>query len=223
MAHCSTFNLPLVARLVPGPRSIALGAALFAAASAIAQVAVPPVTPTSAPSQILQQPLPSAPLFSSSVSGTVEDSHGAAVLGAVVILTSTGTAATQSVQSAEDGTFHFKDVPAGPYKLSVASPGFERWSTSGSLERGEVLDLTEISLALPADETDVTVFASNKDIAEAQLSLAEKQRVLGVIPNFYASYVWNAAPLTRRQKFSLAWKFSTDPVAFFHGRHRRRL
>jgi hypothetical protein len=38
--------------------------------------------------------------------------------------------------------------------------------------------------------------------------------VLAVIPNFYVSYVANAAPLTSRQKFQLAWKSMVDPVTF---------
>jgi hypothetical protein len=36
--------------------------------------------------------------------------------------------------------------------------------------------------------------------------------VLGVIPNFYVTYAPNAPPLTSRQKFTLAWKSSIDPV-----------
>src|SRR5262249_50099200 len=52
------------------------------------------------------------------------------------------------------------------------------------------------------------------EIAEEQLKEQEKQRVLGVIPNFYVSYVPDAAPLTPKQKFGLAWKTSIDPVSF---------
>jgi hypothetical protein len=42
----------------------------------------------------------------------------------------------------------------------------------------------------------------------------EKQRVLGVFPNFYTSYVWHATPLTSGQKFHLALRTSIDPVTF---------
>jgi len=38
--------------------------------------------------------------------------------------------------------------------------------------------------------------------------------VLGVIPNYYVSYVANAAPLNTRQKFQLAWKSTVDPYTF---------
>jgi len=42
--------------------------------------------------------------------------------------------------------------------------------------------------------------------------LAEKQRVLGILPNFYSSYIWDAAPLTPRLKFNLALRSTADPV-----------
>ena len=52
-------------------------------------------------------------------------------------------------------------------------------------------------------------------IAKAHEQLSrEKQRVLGVVPNFYVSYVPNALPLDSKQKFELAWKTAVDPVSF---------
>lgn len=41
-----------------------------------------------------------------------------------------------------------------------------------------------------------------------------KQRILGVIPNFNTSNVQNAATLSPRQKFSLAFKSALDPFEF---------
>jgi len=46
-----------------------------------------------------------------------------------------------------------------------------------------------------------------------QVRAEEHQRVLGVLPNFYVSYAPNPAPLTRKQKFDLAWKSNIDPVS----------
>jgi hypothetical protein len=62
--------------------------------------------------------------------------------------------------------------------------------------------------------SDVLVTASQQEIAQEQLKQEETQRVLGVIPNFYVTYVPNAPPLTSKQKFNLAWKSSIDPVTF---------
>ena len=50
------------------------------------------------------------------------------------------------------------------------------------------------------------------EVAEAQIKQQEKQRVLAIIPNFYVSYVPDAAPLNAKQKFELAWKVAVDPV-----------
>jgi len=59
----------------------------------------------------------------------------------------------------------------------------------------------------------VTVYASQEQIATAQVRLEEQQRVLGIIPNFYVVYdSKNAVPLSTKLKFQLAMKVSTDPV-----------
>jgi hypothetical protein len=52
------------------------------------------------------------------------------------------------------------------------------------------------------------------EIAEAEIKDEEKQRVFGVIPNFYVTYNPAAVPLRPKQKFELAWKSTIDPVNF---------
>jgi len=51
-------------------------------------------------------------------------------------------------------------------------------------------------------------------VADEEIKVEEKQRVLGVIPNFYVSYIPDAVSLTSKQKFELAWKTTVDPVTF---------
>jgi len=69
-------------------------------------------------------------------------------------------------------------------------------------------------LAVATAVTDVEVGLSQTEVAEEEIKIEEKQRVLGVIPNFYVSYDPNAVPLTSKQKFKLAWKTIVDPVTF---------
>lgn len=38
--------------------------------------------------------------------------------------------------------------------------------------------------------------------------------MLGVLPNFYSAYDWNAPALNARQKFALAFRSEIDPVTF---------
>ena len=60
----------------------------------------------------------------------------------------------------------------------------------------------------------MTVYSSSEQIAVEQVKIEEKQRVLGIIPNFYVIYDHDPAPLTKTLKFKLALKASTDPVIF---------
>lgn len=56
---------------------------------------------------------------------------------------------------------------------------------------------------------------SQSDTAEQQLRQQEHQRILGVIPNFNTSNIPDAAPLSPRQKFRLAFRGAIDPFEFF--------
>jgi hypothetical protein len=71
-----------------------------------------------------------------------------------------------------------------------------------------------MTLVLTTEVTEVRVELSTIEIAQEQIKDQEKQRVLGFIPNFYVTYIPNAAPLNTRQKFELAWKSTLDPVTF---------
>jgi len=55
---------------------------------------------------------------------------------------------------------------------------------------------------------------SQRDKAEEQIKEQEKQRVVGILPSFNVSYRSDAVSLTRKQKLTLAFRSSTDPVAF---------
>lgn len=50
------------------------------------------------------------------------------------------------------------------------------------------------------------------ETAEEQIRREEKQRILGVLPNFNVVDLNDAVPLSRKQKFHLMYKSSTDPV-----------
>ena len=51
---------------------------------------------------------------------------------------------------------------------------------------------------------------TQQEKAAQQIKQQETQRILGVVPNFNTSYVQDAAPLSRKQKFSLAFHSSID-------------
>ncbi len=113
--------------------------------------------------------------------------------------------------SANNGQFSFANVAPGPFQLVVTSAGFAPQTFSGTLGAGEVYIVPEIALSVAANITAVEVGLPRIEVAEEQIKIEEKQRVLGILPNFYVSYIPNAAPLNSKQKFKLAWKTVTDP------------
>lgn len=67
--------------------------------------------------------------------------------------------------------------------------------------------------ATEQEQTTVPPAPPARSAAE-QLQQQKRQRILGIIPNFNTSFVQNAAPLTSRQKFGLAFRSSIDPFTF---------
>jgi hypothetical protein len=153
------------------------------------------------------------------ISGVITDRDGAAVPKARASLTREATAAAANppeltAVSGNDGHFTFANVPSGLFTLTISARGFILLQTSGELHPGEDYQVPRITLPTVSTNIDVQVTASQEEIAQSQIQDEEKQRVLGIIPNFYVSYVPNAAPLTTRQKYQLAWKNIIDPTAF---------
>ncbi len=148
------------------------------------------------------------------ISGQIADKSGAAIVGAHVTLALDGQSAKQEAVADNNGQFTFTNIPPDPFQLTVSSPGFTTQTFSGVLHAGEVDVVPMIQLPLATAVTEVHVAAPAEEEAEAQIQEQEKQRVLGVIPNFYVTYDPNAVALRPRQKFELAWKTTIDPVTF---------
>ena len=151
------------------------------------------------------------------ISGQIADKSGAAIVGAHVKLSLDGQSSTQAVVEAvadNDGQFTFTNIPPGQFQLTISSPGFATQTISGTLHAGEVNVVPMIQLELATAVSEVHVAAPAEEVAEAQIQEQEKQRVLGVFPNFYVSYDPNAIALRPKQKFELAWKTTIDPVTF---------
>jgi hypothetical protein len=149
-----------------------------------------------------------------SISGTIVDPSGGAVVGARVKLSRNDQSPDQEALSGDDGQFSFVNVAPGPFGLTITSEGFATQASTGILQPGESYNVPPIAMALATAVTEVRVVVSRAEIAEDQIKAQEKQRVLGVIPNFYVSYVHHAVPLNPKQKFELAWKTTIDPVSF---------
>jgi len=137
-----------------------------------------------------------------SISGTVVDPSGAAVGSARVRLRRDDPSVNQEMLSRSDGQFSFTSVDPGSFQLTVSASGFATQALSGTLHQGENYSASPIALTLAPEKTDVQVVVPRVEIAEEQIREEEKQRVLGFLPNFYVSYVPDAAPLTSKQNSS---------------------
>jgi hypothetical protein len=148
------------------------------------------------------------------VSGSVVDGSGAAVVGARVTLTHEDPSSSQEARTGDDGQFSFTDIAPGSFHLAITATGFATQNYSGILRPGQVAIVPQLALALATAVTEVQVVAPRTELAEDQIKVQEKQRVLGVVPNFYVSYVPDAVPLSSKQKFELGWKTILDPFTF---------
>lgn len=149
--------------------------------------------------------------------GAVYEGAHVALAQAGPVAGSSGAASSAAVRTAttdSNGRFNFDGVLPGAFKLTVSSNGFATQVVTGTLGLGESREVKEIVLVMTTAASEVDVTATREEIATEELKQEETQRVLGVIPNFYVTYVPNAPPLTRKQKYSLAWKSSIDPVTF---------
>jgi hypothetical protein len=152
-----------------------------------------------------------------SLHGVVTSTDGTAYEGARVVLERTGDGAGPVVtaQTDSNGAFSFANLPPGAFRLTVSTQGFQTQFISGVLHAGEDFDVHTIALPVAGATNEVRVSSESQvEIAQEQLNLEEKQRVLGMFPNFYVSYDQHAEPLTARQKYQLAWRTSIDPVTW---------
>jgi hypothetical protein len=148
------------------------------------------------------------------VAGVVLDAQGSAVPGASVALAASGKLGESTATSAADGSFSFTGLPSGEYRLIVTAPGFDPFtSATFALRPGEAAAAPRVALTI-STTTSVNVYATPGQVATAQVHEEEQQRVFAVFPNFYTSYIWNAAPMPASQKYKMATRALVDPIQF---------
>jgi hypothetical protein len=147
-----------------------------------------------------------------SVIGTVLDQSGAVSVGTLIRFTPENKSAYREVISGDNGQFSFSNVPPGHFQLSVSSTGFGNEVYSGDLAPGQAFLVPPIVLSVAMVVTQVKATVDPVEVATEEIKEQEHQRVFGFIPNFYVSYRADAAPLTTKLKYQLAWKSTTDVI-----------
>jgi carboxypeptidase family protein len=162
-----------------------------------------------------------SPQSTASISGYVFDINGGRIPSAKVTLVplkdKDQSGIAEQVETADTaGFFSFKNLPAGNFKIRITALDFEPYeSYEITLHPRENRQLPIIALPIATSTVNIQVTVTEEQIAEEQVSAQIQQRVFGVFPNFYTSFIWNAAPLKPKQKFRLAFRSATDPVTFF--------
>jgi len=146
--------------------------------------------------------------------GTVTDSNDETVGAASVVLESSTGSGGQKIVTSENGFFEFHDLQPGvSYHVTVSAPELAPWtSPEFTVEAHQYKILPNVQLRVPTAVTTVEVTQSPVEIATEEVKIAEKQRVFGIIPNFYVVYDKSPTPLTAKLKFRLAFKVIIDPV-----------
>jgi hypothetical protein len=178
------------------------------------------------PAQSTEPERPSAPLQneksrprtprsqSGTILGTVTDTNDNPVGGATIGLHGAEPSDVPTVMTNDAGVFEIHDVEPGiPYQVTISVTGFANWESPVIvLKPGQrkVLDVNKLRIEEVHTTVTVTPESSN-EMAIQQVKIEEKQRGFGIIPNFFAVYDPNPAPLNAKLKFDLAFRAIRDP------------
>jgi hypothetical protein len=117
----------------------------------------------------------------SQIQGTVQDPTGAAIPGAEVKATQTGTGAVRTVSTGADGNYVLSNLPLGPYRLDVTKAGFSAYAQTGIELQVAVNPTIDISLKIGNASESVQVEANTTQV-ETQATgvgqVLENQRIL---------------------------------------------
>lgn len=152
---------------------------------------------------------------SAAITGIAVDPDGNYIPGARVSIAGSKNEFQSSAVADTNGRFAFDHLnPGYIYQLTITSSGFEEWKSSELVLRpGQHLDLGNIAMKISEVETRVTAAFADQ-VAADQVRREEKQRILGIIPNFYVVYQRDTVSLPASLKFKLALRAETDVVTF---------
>jgi carboxypeptidase family protein len=151
-----------------------------------------------------------------SIVGTVSNVNGDTVANANVVLEGSDPNDRRTATTNETGFFEFHDVKPGiPYHLTIKAEGLAEWTSPVvTIEPAQYKLLTDIRLRVAMLRTTVAVTQTAEEVATEQVKNEERQRIFGIIPNFYVVYEPNPVPLTTKLKFRLALKVTIDPITY---------
>ncbi len=127
--------------------------------------------------------LPCAAQFNSSIRGVVEDPAGAAVPGATAKLTNLGTNISSTTTTDSSGSYDFRSLGAGEYRLEVQAKNFTSISIHSTLETDQTLNVpVKLVLGSVSQSVEVQSEAPALDTADSRLQTTLPQNQIDTLP-----------------------------------------
>lgn len=123
-------------------------------------------------------------LVTSDISGLVNDATGAAIPGATVTVTNTGTRLTLTGTSEHDGVYRIHGIPPGTYNVRVEATGFQPYLRQGvTIEVNQQISLN-FDLKVGSTRESITVVGDVQQIetSTGQVSSVVNTRTLSELP-----------------------------------------
>jgi len=119
-----------------------------------------------------------------SITGTLTDSTGAVIPGAVVTATNTGTSFTSNALTSDIGSFNLPLLPVGNYDVTVKKEGFKTETRSGiTLTADQIATLNLVlSVGATTDEVRVSADAELINTATAALGQVIQEKAIVELP-----------------------------------------
>src|SRR6266550_3918337 len=105
--------------------------------------------------------------------GGISDTQGAAIPGASVTLTSSGTGQARKVVANESGQYLFPSLPIGTYALEVEQPAFKRYERTGIILQANENVKVDVALEVGDVKTTVSVDAAASQVEVRSSTIKE--------------------------------------------------
>ena len=125
-----------------------------------------------------------------SISGTVKDSSGAAIAGAVVTATNTGTGIAQTQNTNGQGYYSFQSLPLGKYTIDIQQKGFKAYrQTEITLDVNDARTVdANLQIGQTSEKVEVAADALHVETVSSQMGEVIEGKEMTDVPLVSRSY-----------------------------------